>query len=126
MAYVQLVTLDVVTATGGGAVAYSPVVTGRISAIQYVKASTNSYTDGVDFTVESELTGTQFWREDDVNASKTVHPVAGATLFTGVALLHASGGTAVPVPFHVAQDRLKITIASGGNTKTGRFYLTVV
>jgi hypothetical protein len=126
MAFVQRYVLDVVTATGGGATAFSPVTTGRVAEIKYVKDGSNAYTNGVDFTVESEATATQFWREDDVNASKTVYPVAGATTFAGAALLFATGGTAVPVPFYVAQDRLKITIAAGGDTKTGRFVLTIV
>lgn len=126
MAFVQRITVDVVTATGGAAIAFTPVLTGRVASIQYAKASSDAYANGVDFTFESEITGTQFWREDDVNASKTVYPVAGATLVTGAALLHATGGTAVPVPFFVSQDRIKITIAAGGNTKTGRFHVTVV
>jgi hypothetical protein len=126
MAFVQRYVLDVVTGTGGTATAFSPVTTGRVAEIKYVKDATNAYADGVDFTVESDATATQFWREDDVNASKTVYPVAGATTVAGAALLFATGGTAVPVPFFVAEDRLKITIAAGGNTKTGRFILTIV
>ena len=126
MAFVQRYVLDVVTATGGGATAFTPVTTGRVAEIKYVKDGSNGYTNGVDLTVESEATATQFWREDDVNASKTVYPVAGATTATGAALLFAAGGTAVPVPFFVAEDRLKVTVASGGNTKTGRFIVTIV
>jgi len=126
MAFVQRYVVDVVTATGGGAVAFTPVTTGRIAEIKYVKDGTNAFSDGVDFTVESEATATQFWREDDVNASNSVYPVAGATTFAGSALLFATGGTQVPVPLYVAADRLKITVAAGGNTKNGRFICTIV
>ena len=126
MSYVERLIVAVTTAANGTATEFSPVVTGRVGSIQYVKDSANAFADGVDFTVESSMTGTQFWREDNVNASKTVYPVAGATLSNGTPLLHATGGTAVPVPFFVAQDRLKITIADGGNAKSGIFILTIV
>jgi hypothetical protein len=126
MSYVQRHTINITTSSGGTATAFTPVVTGRVASIQYVKPGSNAFANGVDFTVESEATGTQFWREDNVNAAKTVYPVAGSTLFNGTALLHATGGTAVPVPFFVAQDRLKITIAEGGNATNGTFIVTIV
>lgn len=114
--------VSVTTAADGTATAYTPVVTGRVWSISYVK---NDFAAGVDFTITAERAGETLWTEVDVNASKTVLPRAATHSTAGVAALYAAGGSAVLDPFVVANDRVKIVIAQGGNAKSGTFYVTV-
>lgn len=89
-----------------------PTLTGRIKSITYTKTD---YADGIDVTVTVESTGQVVWTGTNVNASVTVYPVAAATLTSG------SASTLTEVPIALANDRLKIVIAQGGDTKTGTF-----
>ena len=107
------------TAADGTATAYSPPgITGRIHAIIYDKVD---FADGVDFTITLEATGESLWTDTNINASETVYPVRAANVGTTGA---ASSLTEVPII--AANDRVKIQIAQGGNTKTGAFQVVVV
>lgn len=44
---------------------------------------------------------------------------------SGAALLYAAGGTAQVDYVFLADERVKIAIAQGGNVKSGTFYVTV-
>jgi hypothetical protein len=122
MSYPQLETVTVTTVADGSATAYSGIVNGRLSAIRYVKTD---YANGVDFAITSERTGATLWAEDNVNASKTCYPRAGTHDTAGVAALYAAAGTAVNDAIVLVNDRVKIVIAQGGDTKSGTFYITV-
>lgn len=115
-------TVPITTNGSGAATAYSPYLSGNISTIQYVKTD---FADGVDFTITAEATGEGIWTESDVNAAVIKHPRAPSHSQAGVAALYAAGGTAVNVPIALSRDRVKIVIASGGDTKTGSFVITV-
>lgn len=115
--HVERHSVTVTTAADGSATAYSPVVTGAIRAIVYVKTD---YDAGVDFTITLEATGQSLWTDTDVNASETVYPVQKGNLGgTGAA------STIYETPVHAARDRVKIVIAQGGNAKTGTFHVVV-
>src|SRR5689334_15742205 len=101
-------TVSVTTASDGSATAYSPYLSGRLSAIHYVKPGAASYTDGVDFTITAEATGETLWTESNVNASATRYPRAATHSTAGVAALYASGGTAVQAQIALSRDRVKI------------------
>jgi len=122
--YLNRQTVDVVTAADGSATAYSAVVNGRVLSIQYVKDATTPFSDGVDFTVTGEITGTTLWSELNVNASKAVAPREQVHSTAGVGLTY-DGTRAVCEPVGFAEERVKIVIASGGDTKKGRFYILV-
>jgi hypothetical protein len=111
-------TVVVITAADGSATAYSPVVSGNLASIHYIKTD---FANGVDFTITSEAVGETLWAENDVNASATRRPRAATHSTAGVALLYAAGGTAVTDLIRLSRDRVKIVIASGGDTKTGTF-----
>ena len=118
----------VVTATtdaSGDATVYSPVLSGKLVSMRYVKADSDSFTDGVDFTITAEDTGETIWTETNVNASATRYPRAATASTAGAASLYASGGTAVNDAIGLGSDRIKFVIASGGSTKTGTFHITV-
>ncbi len=117
----------VVAASDGSQVGthYTPWVSGYIESVQYVKADSGGYTDGVDFTITKEATGETVWAESNVNATKRCYPRAATHSTAGVAALFAAGGTAVSEPICLGGDRLKLVVASGGNAKTGAFHVTI-
>jgi len=114
--------VSITTASDGSATAYSPYLSGRVSALHYIKTD---FADGVDFTITAEATGETIWTQSDVNAATVVRPRAATHSTAGVASLYASGGTAVNDLIRLGRDRVKIVIASGGNAKTGAFHIVV-
>lgn len=124
MGFVQKFDLNVVTATGGGAVVFTPPAMGSVVSVQYIADTVAAFASTADFTVASEDTGVEYWRQDNVTASAQRYPLAPANTAAGVALVYSTGN-AVGVPYHVANERIKITIAQGGNTKAGRFVVLV-
>lgn len=124
MARFARITLVPVTDANGDAVVYSPQINGRIVSVRYTKAASNGYTDGVDFDLEGETSGLVVWSEDDVNASKTIYPLAEAATTAGVALEYADG-FAQCVPIATAGELLKLTVDAGGASKTGTFDILI-
>jgi hypothetical protein len=114
--------VSVTTAADGSATAYTPRLSGKLCAIHYVKTD---FADGVDFTITSEATGQGLWTDTNINASEVVQPRGPTHDQTGAALLYAAGGTAVADRIALANDRVKIVIAAGGNAKVGTFHILV-
>lgn len=111
------------TTSGGAATGYISALsgnpfTGRLITLIYAKTD---FADTVDFTITAEASGEQLWEEDNVTASKTVAPRQPTHDSVGVASLHAGAGEPVEDYIVLSQDRIKIVIASGGDTKTGTF-----
>jgi hypothetical protein len=122
MSYAERHVVTVTTAADGSATAYSPNITGKISQIRYVKTD---FDNGSTITLSAEATGETIWTEASVNASATRAPRQATHSTAGAAALYASGGVAVNAPIIMANDRVKIVIASGGNAKTGTFHILV-
>jgi len=122
MSFVQRHAVAITTAADGSATVYSDQVTGRVLSVRYVKTD---FADGVDFTVTSEATGETIWAESDVNASATRAPRQPTHSTAGVAALFAASGTAVNDYVALANDRVKIVVAAGGDSKTGVVHLTI-
>ena len=122
MSYAQRHAVTLTTDASGDATGYTPMVTGRISQIRYVKTD---FADGVDFTVTSEATGETIWAETNVNSSATRAPRQATHGTDGTAALYAAGGAAVQAPIALANDRVKIVVASGGDTKTGTVHVVL-
>ncbi|RYC10068.1 hypothetical protein [Ciceribacter ferrooxidans] len=114
--------VTVTTAADGTATAYTPRLSGEVHAVHYVKTD---FADGVDFTITSEATGQGIWTDTNINASEVVQPRVPTHDQTGAALLYAAGGTAVADRIAVANDRIKIEVAQGGDTKVGTFHILV-
>ncbi len=126
MSYARRLTVSVTTAADGSATAYSdPIDYGLLSQIRYVKDATTPFTDGVDFTITSEVTGETLWAESNVNASATRAPRQATHGADGVAALYAAAGLAVQDKIAIVNDRIKIVIASGGDTKIGVFHFLI-
>lgn len=123
MSYAHRLTVQVTTDSGGAATVYSDVIPyGSLSQIRYVKTD---FANGVDFTITAEATGETLWAESDVNASATRAPRQATHSTAGAAALFASGGEAVRDRIAIANDRIKIVIAQGGDTKTGTFHFVL-
>jgi hypothetical protein len=116
------ITVEIKTAADGSATAFSPRVSGELSAIAYEKVD---FADGVDFAVTLEATGEQIWAESNVNAAATRYPRTATHTTAGVAALYAASGTAVLAKPAVANDRFKVVVAQGGNVKTGKLHFMV-
>ena len=116
----HIVTLT--TNADGAATGYTPVVTGQVLQIHYVKTD---FADGVDFTITAEATAQTVWAELNVNVAAIRAPRQATHSTAGVAALYAGSGTAVLTPITVAEDRIKIVIAEGGNVKTGAFHVVI-
>ena len=123
MSYAERHTVSVTTIADGSATAYSPVVTGKVVEISYIK---DTFVDGVDFTITAEVSGASLWTDTNINASEVVAPVQVANINTT-----GAASTLTEVPVYLAQERVKIVIAQGGNvgfgskTNEDRRYLSV-
>jgi hypothetical protein len=118
--FVQRQSITITTDAGGDATAYVAVQHGRVLQIHYVK---DNFDNGVDFTITSEATGQTIWTESNVNASKTVAPRQATHATDGSASLYAAAGEPVEDAIALANDRVKIVIAQGGNAKSGTFHV---
>lgn len=125
---VERFSVSVTTAADGSATAYSPTITGAISSIAYVKAASNSYTDGVDFAITVESTGQGLWTQNDINASTTRAPRQPTHEQDGTDRFYQGSQTEHTIPdlICLASDRVKIVLAQGGDTKSGTFIITVI
>jgi hypothetical protein len=110
------VRISLTTAADGTVTGYSPRVSGKIHSVHYLKTD---FADGVDFTVTAEATGESIWAEANVNAAAVRYPRAATHSQAGVAALYAAAGTAVQDKVALANDRVKVVIAQGGNAKSG-------
>jgi hypothetical protein len=116
--------VTVTTAADGSATAYTPRLSGLLHAIEYVKPGSGSYDDGVDFTITDEATGKTLWTESNVNASKVCLPRAATHTTAGVAAT-LDGTVAALDKLPLANTRVKIVLAQGGNAKVGAFQVLV-
>jgi hypothetical protein len=127
MAYVERHAFDVVTSASGAFTGYSPVITGQIAQYRYVP-STNNMASTADLDIVGEVTGLIIADQDNIGLSAftkaprgPVHDVAGV----GRAYSSAAPLSVVTDIIRVANERLKLTIAQGGDTKNGKFYIWV-
>lgn len=117
-----------VTATSDGSQVgthYTPYLSGYVESVQYVKADSGGYTDGVDFTITADVTGENIWTDTNINASEVVRPRAATCTTAGVASLYAALGEAVNDRIALSRDRVKIVLAQAGASKTGTFVITI-
>jgi hypothetical protein len=121
-------TVVIPTNASGVGTGYTPVFSGQISQMRYVKDGSNGYENGVDFAITLEATGETVWTENDVNASATVAPRQATHTTAGVAQLYASGGSAVLDKIVAFADRVVIAVSSataGTTPRTGTFHVIV-
>lgn len=111
------------TNTSQACTAYTGVpVDGKIDTIQYVKTD---FADGSTMTLTGNTTGIAIWAQTGVNASATVAPRQATHSTAGVAALYAATGTAVLDKIPISGELLKVVVANGGASKTGKLWITV-
>jgi hypothetical protein len=107
----------------GDAEDYSPVLSGKLVSIRYIKDDFAG--DDLAFVITSEETGATLWSEEDVTASTTRHPRGATQNAAGAAALYANAGQAVNTKIALSQDRVKFVIAGAGDETSGAFHLTI-
>lgn len=108
--------------SAGTATVYSAVdVTGRILQVQYVKTDMS---DGATITITGNTSGIPIMAITGMNASATHLPRRAITSEAGAAVTYDSTQT-VHEAVVLAQEKIKIAIASGGNSTSGEFLITV-
>lgn len=107
----------------GDAEVYSPVLSGKVVSIRYVKDDFAG--DDLAFTITAEDSGETIWAEEDVAASATRYPRAALHSTAGAASLYAALGEAVLGKIALSQDRVKFVIAGAGDETSGTFHLTI-
>lgn len=115
MSYAKREDVTVATSTGGAATEYSSVLNGKVAAIVYASGGASGYASTVDFTITAETTGQNLWTEANITAGQSVYPVVAANTQDGAA------STITEKEIALADERVKIVLAQGGNTKTGTF-----
>lgn len=113
--------LSIVTDSDGGATAYTPVVTGRVLSVVYVKGD---FADGVDFTITLEATGQSVLALTDQNTSGTFYPRVGVHDAAGAAAT-LDGTRLMRDCVVAARDRVKVVIAQGGSVKSGTVHVVI-
>lgn len=113
--------VEITTAADGSATVYSPRISGEVHQLRYEKID---FADGVDFTVTTDALGETVWAQSNVNASATVAPRQPSHTTAGVAAT-LDGTVAALVPIALANDRLKVVVAQGGNAKTGKLHFLI-
>jgi len=110
-------TLTAVTNGSGAVTAKSPRLTGTVHSIQYAKTD---YADTVDFAITAADRGETIWTEENVTASKTVHPRA---------TVNDTAGTVIGDVYSdvvLTDEQVQIAVTNGGDAKTGVFTVVVI
>lgn len=123
--YAERHRVEITTVSGAG-IGYTPEIRGRVLEVVYTKPESGGFADGVDFTIVGAFTRTPVWTEQDVNASKTVRPLAASHGTDGVALEDGAEAPIVVAPVVLAGERLEIAVADAGDGKTGTFDVVVI
>lgn len=118
---VSSISIPVVSDGDQVATEYIGPFSGYLDSLQYLKASSGGYTDGVDFTITKESTGETIWTDTNINATEVVRP--------RVITQHTDGAAnttlVIREPILFVNERIKIVLAQAGATKTGTFVALV-
>ena len=120
MSYAKRYRKVITTASDGSAEVYTGEITGKIISITYTK---DDFADGVGFTITGEDTGINIWTQTNVDATATVAPKMPTHSQAGVA--NDTAGDVLLSDIWLAQERIKIAIANGGDAKSGTFDIVV-
>jgi len=125
MSYAERHVVSITTDADGNGTGYTPVVTGKVQTIRYIKPASGGYADTVDFTITADASGESVLAVSNVTASATYAPRQATCTTAGAASLYAAGGAAVNDGIVLANDRVKIVVAQGGDTRSGTFHVVI-
>ena len=122
--------LIVVSITTDAAGAYSTTIgalpKGNLLAYRYVPAAANELATGADLDIVGATTGFVYVNQDNIGTSAFQKLPRYATHDeTGTASLLAAGGEPIEGLMPVGGEQLTVTIAAGGDTKSGTLYIWV-
>lgn len=117
--YAERHDVSITTATSGAATGFTPMVNGRIVAINYTLPTGSPLASTTDLTVTLEESGLAVMAATNITVSTTYYPVKAATTTAGAA------STLTEVPIYAANERVKLAIAQGGNTTNGTITVVV-
>ena len=109
------VSVPVLTNSEGAAVAYTPALNGMIRSVRYVKPDSGGLDAGSDIDIVTDKGAVVVWDKDDLAVSTVIYPMVPAHDNTGTLVV----GSYAPIP--VCDERIKITVANGGNAGAGTF-----
>lgn len=112
-------TVNVTTDDQGAAVVYSPQCNGLVRTVEYVKPTSDGLDVATDIDIIADVSGAVIWTNDDLSASKVIHPLTQAQDNTGADI------TGAYAPICLADERIKITVANGGDAASGTFIFTI-
>ncbi len=109
------VSVAVVTDESGDAVFYTPALNGVVRSVRYIKPTSGGLDAGSDIDIVTDKGAVVVWDKDNLAASTVIYPMVQAQNNTGADV----AGSYAPIP--VCDERIKITVANGGNAGAGTF-----
>ena len=109
------VSVAVVTDESGDAVFYTPALNGMIRSVRYVKPDSGGLDNDSDIDIVTDKGAVVVWDKDNLDASAVIYPMVPAQDNKGADV----AGSYAPIP--VCDERIKITVANGGNAGAGTF-----
>ena len=109
------VSVAVVTDAGGAATVYTPALNGMIRSVRYVKPDSGGLDNDSDIDIVTDKGAVVVWDKDNLAASAVIYPMVPAQDNKGALV----AGSYAPIP--VCDERIKITVANGGNAGAGTF-----
>jgi hypothetical protein len=109
------ISVAVVTDADGDATAYTPALNGMVRSVRYIKPATGGLDNNSDIDIVTDKGAVVVWDKDDLAASAVIYPMVPAQDNTGADVT----GSYAPIP--VCDERIKITVANGGNAGAGTF-----
>lgn len=109
------VSVAVVTDADGDAVVYTPALNGVVRSVRYIKPSSGGLDAGSDIDIVTDKGAVVVWDKDNLAASAVIYPMVQAQDNTGTDVV----GSYAPIP--VCDERIKITVANGGDALAGTF-----
>lgn len=126
MSNIERHTIPVVTNASGDFTGYTRVVKGEIRQVRYTPDGTTPLDTGADLDITGEISGIVIVNRDNIGTvAWDMAPRVATHDVAGVASLYAAAGEPVEDRIAVANERLKLVIAQGGNVRAGTFDIWV-
>ena len=119
----QRTILTIETDADGDGIGYiGKIEKGHIQAIRYVK---DDYDNGVGIVVTGETSGIEILTLAAMNATVTEFPRGSASEQADGTDAEYADGYPVKVLIPIANERIKVVVSAGGNTKSGTFHVWI-
>ena len=109
------VSVAVVTDAEGAATVYTPALNGMVRSVRYIKPAEGGLDGGTGIDIVTDKGAVVVWDKDNLAASAVIYPMVPAQDNKGADV----AGSYAPIP--VCDERIKITVANGGDAGTGTF-----